>query len=408
MKAIQIRISIPMNILFLYFATKSINVFPSGMPQIADILLILGIVIIIYSNRGVIYIPAEHSKHIKICSMIVVYQRVVNFIWAIALGNTQFISRSMYYVFNFIAYVYIFILCKYYGYESVVKTTISGCIASAVVSFGGVMLLSGQAFRKNGFFNNPNQLGYFSIVLVAFAFCIFKNDWKKYLVYTLSVVMIILSGSKASFAGLFIFFFLVIITSENTKKQTIVWKMIVLILLSVGLYLIMYSDIGFIARNSEIINLRVRFSNLEADDNLWTGRGYERITEIGYHFLWGMGEGGFDRFTTLKGIETHSAYVTILLSYGLIGLIGYCYIFKKTVGKSFIQIKKSITALSGILFYNVTHNGIRNTLVWMLLAMICLEHYYARINVEEKPESISEPVIIEGDLYGRQARLDKE
>ena len=56
----------------------------------------------------------------------------------------------------------------------------------------------------------------------------------------------------------------------------------------------------------------------ENDTALGTGRGYNRIFEMD-HFVFGMGEGGYDRFSSLNGMEAHSSYVTLFVSYGVVG-----------------------------------------------------------------------------------------
>ena len=150
----------------------------------------------------------------------------------------------------------------------------------------------------------------------------------------LSLTMIVLSGSKASFLGLFIFIFLTELFREDSTRANSIWRILLFLLTFAALYLVFFSnDIRLISRFG-LVNLRYRLMNLEADDQLWMGRGYQRITEVGIHFLWGMGEGDFYRFTSLNGVEAHSAYVTIYVSYGLIGLFGYAYLFKRTLGET--------------------------------------------------------------------------
>lgn len=345
------------------------------MPQVADILLIIGLITYVFCNKGVIRIPGEYGRHLRNCVLIIAYQVFINTIWAVVLSSTLFISRSTYYIFNLLAYAYIFMLCFDYDYQEVIEVTVKGCVFSAIIAAAGVFFLQGQAVRRTGFFNNPNQLGYYALVIIAFGYYFFKNKKQKWLVYGVSTLMIILSASKAAFVGLFIFFLFAIFSTADRSWTNIVWKIIVLFAFAAGLYIILFSNDDRIASNTVILTLRHRFLRLESDDILWTGRGYERVTEVGVHFLWGMGEGAFDRFSSLTDTETHSTYVTIFVSYGLIGVSGYFYIIKQTIGKTFRTALKNITALSGILVYIASHNGIRNTLVWILLAMMLISNH---------------------------------
>ncbi|MBR3158546.1 MAG: hypothetical protein IKF14_05515 [Atopobiaceae bacterium] len=85
-----------------------------------------------------------------------------------------------------------------------------------------------------------------------------------------------------------------------------------------------------------------------------------------------MGEGSYGRFESLAGYGVYSTYVALLVSYGLVGLVGYSVLFGRCVWQKG-AIAHNFVLLSGILFYQLVHNGIRNIIVWMLLATIlCL------------------------------------
>lgn len=187
--------------LFLSIATKSINIFPSGMPQVSDFILVLGILVYIFQNRGVIYLQEEHKQHIKRMAGIVLYQFMMNFIWYHILDNSALLTKSMYYVFNLLSFAYVLVLFNEYGYYRLQNTFVAGILSSAILSMLGVFLVGGQRLRRTGFFNNPNQLGYFAIIIVAFAFFVFPDIRKKLIVIVLSAVMVIMSGSKACHAS---------------------------------------------------------------------------------------------------------------------------------------------------------------------------------------------------------------
>ena len=110
----------------------------------------------------------------------------------------------------------------------------------------------------------------------------------------------------------------------------------------------------------------------ERDSALGTGRGYDRIREMGIHFLWGMGEGAYGRFQTMSGREVHSTFASLLVSYGLFGLLGYLVLFfKGFVNKR--SLLRNLSIMSGIFLYQLSHNGIRNTLLWLVIVLLLLE-----------------------------------
>ena len=109
----------------------------------------------------------------------------------------------------------------------------------------------------------------------------------------------------------------------------------------------------------------------ENDSDLGSGRGYDRIGELGYHFLWGMGEGAYGRFEALTNREVHATFVNILVSYGVIGLLVYFWILLSPMAMK-QQTVRNYACYSGVLLYFLTHNGVRNTILWMLLAIVMM------------------------------------
>ena len=103
----------------------------------------------------------------------------------------------------------------------------------------------------------------------------------------------------------------------------------------------------------------------QEDDSLYYGRGYGRIESLEEKIIFGMGEGGYKRFEILKGYEVHSTYASILVSYGLVGLI----LFLKFEFK-ILNGLKGIFKYDGFIFitialYSITHNGVRNTMLFI-------------------------------------------
>ena len=89
------------------------------------------------------------------------------------------------------------------------------------------------------------------------------------------------------------------------------------------------------------------------------------------NIFWGMGEGAYERFSVMTGNEVHSTYISILASYGVIGLFLWLLCMAE-----FLLRKKQVwfvlVSLSGVALYWVTHNGIRNTMVWMVIALLSI------------------------------------
>ena len=368
-------------ILTIYLALKPLYLTASGSVQICDVFLIISTLLLVFQNNGKISYMKKESRWVNTLAILCVYQLIVNLIWYIGLGfkegssdNTLLIS-SLYYFFNLLV---VFIVCTLnciIGTDRVIKSLVDGCFYSSIVTGVGIVLNIGNQFRNTSFFNNPNQLGYHAIILLTII-CLFWNYFgrkRRIMALAFCVWAVITSLSKAAFISLiFVGFAIIMNNKKGVRTSQLIRNMILLIVASVALYLLFFSDSSIVLNNSTLYSLRMRMLGIaqENDSNLGTGRGYDRIFEMGYNFLWGMGEGGFYRFGIMRGYETHSTYASILVSYGIIGLFGYAYLFLRVICRKASFHK--LLALSGILLYWVSHNGIRNSIMWMLFIILIL------------------------------------
>lgn len=101
-------------------------------------------------------------------------------------------------------------------------------------------------------------------------------------------------------------------------------------------------------------------------ENLITDRGYYRITEYPEYWILGAGEGAYlERFGRI--MEFHSTLGNIQVSYGIIGLILFLkFLYLALKNNKF----RDWYILFCILIYGITHNGIRNSLFWIFLALL--------------------------------------
>jgi lysylphosphatidylglycerol synthetase-like protein (DUF2156 family) len=122
----------------------------------------------------------------------------------------------------------------------------------------------------------------------------------------------------------------------------------------------------------ELTNARVvqRLSDIggQVDDSL-DGRGYDRLWLYPEYLILGAGEGGYNRFSrsVLAGKEIHSTIGSLLFSYGLLGLCLFALflwrVFRGARWRCFFY-------LLPILAYGMTHQGLRDTLFWVFLALV--------------------------------------
>ena len=364
------------NILALYIALKPLYLFPAGTPQISDMLLIAYAAHVFLHLRGGLQFPKRGAKVILAMIGLLLYQLIVNVTWSAVLHDDLY-TVTIFYVFNFIAFLLCLILANYLSLENLKSAIIDGCLLSCLVALAGLYVRGGTA-RSTSFFNNPNQLGYHAVILTSLLFLCIKQakPWKAVAIAVGSGWLSIASASKAAFLGVLGLLGAYLFFGQKSKGIKVKIIQLIAILLAFSLaYSVLFSDNPIFSGNQRIAFLRYRLSGMdnEDDSDLASGRGYNRIFEMGIHFLWGMGEGAYYRFKTMYGAEAHSTYASIIVSYGLIGSILFLYIFYNILrGKTRLITIKNVMVMSGVALYGISHNGIRNTLLWIFFALMML------------------------------------
>ena len=367
-------------IISIFLILKPIYLWRSGGVQLCDIFLLMSTMFLFMKHKAVFSLDKRQIAPISLFTGLCIYQLLVNTVWTGVLGD-NLLKSSLYYAFNLIAFFDLIIIGNDIGIDSLKKSIAYGCLISLGISSLG-LILAGAGGRRVGFFNNPNQLGYYALVLFSLTF-LCKDQIKGfvfYLMLILSTWAIIASGSKAAFIAVVGMYAIYIFSADKRFSfKKIIPRLIMLIVFSSAIYLFFFSDNKIVLSNPTIYFMRRRMllMGTENDTALGTGRGYDRIFEIGFHFLWGMGEGANYRFNTMTGMEAHSSYVTLLVCYGLIGLFGYGKLLINCIIHRGYTVR-NLFVFSGILFYGVSHNGLRNTLVWMLLALLLMDSVPAK------------------------------
>ena len=366
-------------IISIYLILKPIYLWNSGSLQISDLFLMSTLIYLTIKQNGVFRFNAKISVFLKAFLGMCLYIGLINTMWTLALDN-NILKSITYYLFNFISTIIFVVIGQNIGMEKMKKAVLYGVFFSLIISNIGVLVSIGSG-RSVGYFNNPNQLGYYGLVL--FSLILFSNDQTSFIIMlvmsAMSIWVIIASSSKAAFIGvLFLSIVYILANNKGFSVKYVALGIMAIVLLGTVIYLVLYSQNENIVNNHSISMMRRRLFSMseESDSSLGEGRGYNRIKELGINFLWGMGEGAYTRFFSLRGNEVHSTYINMFVSYGLIGFIWYVYLILYVVvnrrNKSFTIANFAV--LSGVILYQVYHNGIRSTLFWLLIVLILLQN----------------------------------
>lgn len=359
-------------------------IFPSGLPQPSHLLLITSFLF----ASSLIIKKAYGKQIIVLLFLIVVYMITRQLLYAM---SSDHIDKStllppIYFLFNILIFTTTVVFSSYVkNIDKYIKFGISLSLIIALIGmfyFGFSLQAddSGEiAYRAIGTFNNPNQLGYYSVCAGGIVTLLFINKNITFAVfaimYTVVLFLAALSLSKSAMIAVvfYLFFF------AQTKRSF-------LIVGNISLIAMMFLNIGEL-ENYKFIE-RLADIGSAADDNL-EHRGYGVLLNPDMRLLFGWGEG-----FTLEGHEgggigghygeVHSTLGSMVISYGLVGLMLFVYFLLKVFmkAKRAYGIVVSIALFMPFFLYGLMHNGIRFSIFWIYLGL--LYGFSARSMIQNK------------------------
>jgi len=347
-----------------YLIAKPVYLFPSGGPQIGDAVIILMFIIVSFYPDEI----DEQFKSFTFSTLVfVVYVTLINVFWAFmlfdfGLSGDDIIIHPLFYIFN-LATVYIIIKMYSLFGDRLISVLFVGVVVSLILQLFVVLAFAGIGTtpgRETVSFNNPNQLGYWS-VLSASIFLIFSRFLKVNVIFQVLVIsicayLVFLSQGRASLIALV----LLLVLHFSQKASHLV------LLLIAGVMVVPLLE------GSEIfLGAAERLQNIgrESHDSI-VGRGYFRIWTHPEHLLIGAGEGGIARrWPGEWELELHSTIGTLVFSYGIVGtglLINALWRLFRLSGL------RLLVYLVPTLVFGLVHQGLRFSHFWILLAVIAI------------------------------------
>ncbi len=356
----------------LYILLFPVYIFKSGLPQPGDVLMLLLVPAVFMTGNNRLFPAAILPTRALI--LFTCYIVLVNVAWTIALDSyalvdtkNGFLFTLTYYIYNGVFFLLALVLYTRYRERFLwltLQLTLTSVVLQVLISF----VFSRGASRSSVLFNNPNQLGYFA-VLSASILCFGKRRLGLGTVpatigLLASAYLALLSSSKAALGATAI----LVIVGLLSNPRFIVVSVLAALLLLVS------SD-----KVTEAIDrTRYRFDTDESA-GFFEERGYDRIMDNKQHWFFGSGEGGYRRFKETSAIgshELHSSAGTIFFCYGFIGSALFAvFCWRVMQGGRLRYMLMLLPAFA----YGLTHQGLRFTLLWVLLAMfIALKDYEKR------------------------------
>ena len=336
-------------------------IFPSGLPQPGDFLVFLLLPLALYGWNG--RLPGVFARPYRILLLFTAWVVLVQYSWATILGNwglhgkDTFLLFPIYYVFNALVLLVSLILYQRYG-DGLLRLTTWCLLISIGIQIVGSFFTYYNTVREAVFFNNPNQLGYYS-VLASCMLGLLQRKLKLGLLITTCgllgcLFLALLSASRAAAGGAAV---VLVVTLVSNPKIVLAAVPLVVGLLSTGP----------VATALDATERRVTVDQFP-EYTFLEERGWGRIYDNPEYILLGAGEGGTGRFRdSLIGThEIHSSAGMLIFSYGLVGTSIFLWFVWRVLQGSRISAAMMLTP---IIAFTIAHHGLRDSMMWMVLGI---------------------------------------
>jgi hypothetical protein len=362
-------------LIILTFGLAPLYLFSSGKPQLVDvpILILMGIML---------FMKFDTDKFInKSKTTLLLYV-----IWAVLINFVYFTQYSQDYSFLFVngELVYTFLIFSFFSklFRKIISENLLFLYAGLILSILLCFLIKGNyeegIVRSALSFNNPNQLGYFTVILISFVVILmqYKRECNlDSLTYSIADIILIIvahifSLLAVSRGAIFSILILDIWLIINIKDKVRFF--------SVGILLLMCVVVIFLHPNllENKLEGRGRKMDLDATKQEIKGRIWHQMSVMhSFQYIIGRGAGAIqrdrDQIGRLKGGigEVHNIFGQIFRSYGLIGLALFLNWLLRLIWSSRI-LPGSLWVWTALIVYNMSHNGVRFRMFWFLMALI--------------------------------------
>lgn len=351
---------------FIYFILTPFYIFPSGLPQPADYLVIISILVFfLFGSYKKVY-NYKITKDLKVLLLV---------IFLVNLGNQFYLANKgidgrplfavLFYIFNFSFLMMVIAYIDYEKYKNIISISILSSVAlQCFLLILGIGNLTGG--RETAFFNNPNQLGYFGLLSLSI-FSVNKSKLRSSTLVSISMIcfsafLVLMSGSRAALFGILLLALFLFI--EESLKFNLRYFIGVIFISIISIFLLNYNYIEDRLNKIQARN-ESRNSTISSE---WETRGYSRMMYYPEFLFFGAGEGGNLRFIdTNNDHEMHSAFGTMLFSYGILGFILFIRLIFRII---VLRPWHNMLILLPVLVYNISHQGLRVTMFWVLLGIL--------------------------------------
>ena len=369
---------VPFVLCWLYWITNQFYVLDSGAAQPADLLMavLIGVAVARYMGS----FPRADGLYFAI-ALFLLYVACINLFWLSMYpgevdvlwppSESLMVWSTVYYVYNILAMMSVIVVANE-DYAKFVAVARFGLCCALVIELGAVVLHGAGRFRGIGTFNNPNQLGYWAL-LVASSWLVMKGtDRLTRADASVLAVAVYLTAVSLSKAAIFSMLLLLALAAAFQRSSIRLAASVGVLFVSIASVVTLAPDqtqrgLEAMASGGLVAKMEHRMDGLgvQSDDSL-EGRGYARLWQYPQYLIFGAGDGATWRFAT--GVkEFHSTLGMLVFGYGVVGLSLF---FTMMAGIFRGALRRHVLYAAPLFIYGLTHNGLRFTMLWIFFGLV--------------------------------------
>ena len=364
-------------LLLLFILIRPFYVRASGQVQPADGFLMLYFFCTVYRDfKAEVLVP--NIKKNKLFYIFLVFAIMINAFYHKVVPDPRFLFSSLYLIYmGVVVYSYDSGINK--GLIDKIRYILYGNLMIQFLIYSSGLgrlyyeLWEEGATRYMGTFTDPNQFGFYIFIVLLFAYLTKHENADTYLfpiTSAMGIFLVIQSKSLAAFLGLAVLYTLALLRFIGEKfrvNKVILCVMLILTTTGVVYYFIPTSDFRIEDVEYNTVNrIRYKIYNVIYADgikDILRERAAEKIINYPEYFIYGAGEGNYERYYPEPVNEIHSSFINLFFSYGLIPFAILMGWFKKRL--------KGLNAVSLVCFITILIESMflvnyRQALFWVL------------------------------------------
>lgn len=289
----------------------------------------------------------------------------VNIGWALISSDREFITTASYYAFNLGVIAAVFWTRQ--RNPRLFDFVIPGVVLASVLLQVFMITFVPSGYRSQGTFANPNQLAFWSLCSMTM-WILARPRRIGFLDLAVIGALVWVELHSLSRAGMGAMSLLILVWLVRTVRTFRARVIAVGVTIAGAFLLSLTPAISSKLSQAEMVSKAEARIQRQQTMSEMEYRGYDRILEFTGHIVLGAGEGKRERFADpTREIEIHSTFGTLLFSYGILGItLFFAFVWRLTRTVAFDRYVYLAPALA----YGVTHNGLRFSFFWFMVAML--------------------------------------